>query len=105
MNRRDLTGSKLWCGQRQDVNPGCVWTTRDLVQSVCRLLQFAAASRNRSVSVWFMRRGEANPGSPGSDGASPYRAGVNAGSGRASPYRALRDVRQALNTYHAPDPV
>jgi hypothetical protein len=28
------------------------------------------------------------PGSPGSGGASPYRAGVNAGSGGASPYRA-----------------
>jgi hypothetical protein len=36
MNRRDLTRSKLWCGQRQDVRPGCVWKTRDLVQSVCR---------------------------------------------------------------------
>jgi hypothetical protein len=24
MNRRDLTRSKLWCGQRQDVSPGCV---------------------------------------------------------------------------------
>src|ERR1700719_931700 len=39
MNPRDLTPSKLWCGQRQDVRPGCVWKTRDLVQSVCRLLQ------------------------------------------------------------------
>jgi hypothetical protein len=28
MNRRDLTRSKLWCGQRQDVRPGCVWKTR-----------------------------------------------------------------------------
>jgi hypothetical protein len=28
------------------------------------------------------------PGSPGSGGASPYRAGVDAGSGGASPYRA-----------------
>src|SRR6202030_2049722 len=39
MNRRDLTRSKLWCGQRQDVRPGCIWKTRDLVQSVCELLQ------------------------------------------------------------------
>jgi hypothetical protein len=71
-----------------------------------------------------MRRGEANREAParaeprptapvnaGSGGASPYRAGVNAGSDGASPYRAgqcrlgrslaraLRDVRQALNTY------
>jgi hypothetical protein len=38
MNRRDLTPSKLWCGHRQDVRPGCLWKTRDLVQSVCRLL-------------------------------------------------------------------
>jgi hypothetical protein len=33
------------------------------------------------VHAWW----RSQPGSPGSGGASPYRAGVNAGSGGASP--------------------
>jgi hypothetical protein len=51
MNRRDLARSKLWCGQRQDVSPGCVWKTGTWSNLFVG---------NRSVSVWFMRGGEAN---------------------------------------------
>jgi hypothetical protein len=68
-------------GKGDFVNPGWVWKTRDLVQSVGRLLpSLKLSSRNSSVSVWFMRRGEANREAPARGGASPYRAGVNADS-------------------------
>jgi hypothetical protein len=80
MNRRDLTRSKLWCGQRQDVRPGCVWKTRGLVQSVCRLLQSLQLVENRSVSVWFMRRGGANREAPARTEPRPSPSGRPTGA-------------------------
>src|SRR5580693_2271799 len=87
MNRRDLTRSKLWCGQRQDVSPGCVWKTRDLVQSVCLLLQslqlveiaafpFGSCVVAKPTGKPRLGRSLALPRrrQRGSGGASPYRA-------------------------------
>jgi len=83
MNRRDLSRRKLWRGQRR----GCAsaafgergtWSNLTCLSTVT----IAATSRNRSFSVWLMRRGEANREAPA----------------RAEP-RPTAPSDRALNTY------
>jgi len=63
MNRRDLTRSKLWCARDRTCAPAA-FGERGTWSNLFVGCYIAAASRNRSVSVWFMRCGEANREAP-----------------------------------------